>query len=297
MLRQDAMFFEQDLIALSNRVLYTEYAPLSSEILIPAKQYPIGTNAIAYRKYDFQGRAKEISGKANDIPMISLSAEEFLDPVTHVSIGYEVTTHELRQAAKSNTPIQELSAKAAMEAYKQEFNKYAFFGSPVKKVKGWINNPDINKASVAGNDANDKKWLTKIVNPLLILTDILESYEYVMKRTKGRYRPDTMVLPISQYILLQKIPYDFTGTILDKILSTTSMTVYAAEELTGAFTGGTDGFIMYQKNDMAFHEAFVGEPIVSAPQLDGLVYKTYYEGYSGGTIVTMPETQAFRYGI
>jgi hypothetical protein len=294
----DTVFFARELEQIKNRTIETLYAPLNYSRLIPIDDttHP-GADTVTYTQYDFTGKAKVISNYADDIPRVDISGKQFTSNIRSIADYYEVTLMELRAAQFTGKPVSDLKAKVALNAHQQTMSDLAFYGDAEKGIVGWLTAPGINKAAVAGNGAA-KKFENK--TPALMLEDLNEMKTYVMKTTNGALKVDTFVLPISQYCRISNTQYapGTDTTVLQFFLENSpGITVEMANELQGAFPGGTDGMIAYKKDKSVFWQEIPQFAESFPPQQVKLAYQIFFHSRHGGTIVAQPQSQVFRYGI
>ena len=118
--------------------------------------------------------------------------------------------------------------------------------------------------------------------------------------TNGVAMPNTIALPITQHQLISTTRVsDASDTTIKEFFlkANPGFTFEAANELSGKFAGGTDGFIVYERSAEKMWQE-VPQMVETFPaQEQNLAFKVPMHSKHGGTIVPYPLEQRFRYGI
>ncbi len=292
----DTYFLNQELVAMQAKSFEVLRSPFNSEFLIPIYS---GDNSGAsfheYKMHDSTGKAGFISSHDNSFPMSNVTRESFISPYVSMGVSHLLTIQDLRAANMALLPYAQAKLDSSVKDVRFAQNHMAFYGSPEHNINGWFNIPNITKTAVTGGT-----WVSKIGTPDLILKDMHEIINATLINTDGAVRVDTLVMPIAQYALIKTTPRSGTNdtTILEYFLANNpEITVYAANELKGAFQGGTDGMIAYENNPEWFKQLisidFEAHEVIKVT--NGL--EMSFETRLGGCVLVYPESQQFRYGI
>lgn len=292
------VFFARELEAIKPGSYDVEYAPLSAFKLIPvSRTTDSGAEVVTYTQYDSTGRSKIISNYADDAPLVNVSGKQFSSNIVSLGDGYLISVQDMRASRFANKNIEQRLIQTANEAIQQDMNELAFFGDAHAGVQGWLTNTSIDIQPVAGAAAPDRLWSAK-TGPQMV-DDLNDAIAAIITDTKGREVPDTIALPIAQYLRIQKTQYaaGTDTTALQWFLENNpGVTVIAANELTGAF-GGLDGFVVYTRSERKFWQEVPVAFEMFPPIRENYAYKILCHARYGGVIVAYPQSQAFRTGI
>lgn len=292
----NAFFLDRELVAAQAGAFATMTSPLAAELLIPAYRLdPAGATSHEYYMSDTAGIAELISGSDNTFPIVN--ATRSAKRVNYISSGAStwITYEQMRADEMALLNLAQEQVTAVMMRIRQIQNHTAFYGQPESGVYGWFNTPDIATAPATNGD-----WLNPLTTSDQILDDMNAVIDGRQIATDGAVTVDTLVMPIAQYAHISSVPRS-TGsdtTILQYFQrNRPNVTVVAANELVGAFTGGADGMIAYQKNPTWFKQliSIDAEARPTVVSVDG--YRTPFETRLGGVVLVYPESQQFSYGI
>ena len=296
------VFFARELESRKAQTYDVIKAPLKAFELIPVStEAGPGAESIVYEQYDSTGIAKLIANYADDLPRADVKGKEFFAPIKSIGNSYGYSLQEIRAAQMAGKSLEQRKANAAVRAQREKWNRIAFFGDADTGLPGWLSNANVpNSAVAAGAGSGDPtEWADK--TPAEILKDMNDAVNGIVDLTNGAESPNTIVLPIAQYTLIATTNAG-TGTdttILEYFLRNSPFitSVEWANELKGAFTGDTDGFIVYDRSPdkMTFEmpQDFEQLPV----QERGLEFVIPCHSRVGGTIIYYPLSQRFAYGI
>lgn len=296
----ESMFFERELEYRKAQTYDVIRAPLKAMELIPvSNEAGAGAESIVYEQYDATGIAKIIANYADDLPRADVKGKEFVARVKSVGASYGYSLQEVRAAQMAGKPLEQRKANSAARAHRELWNRTAFYGDEENGIPGWLNNANVPSAAVAAGASTDTEWSTKTADE--IIKDMNDAANGIVSLTNGAEIPDTLVLPIEQYSFIASTNAG-TGTdttILEFFLRNNPYinAVEWANELKGAFDGGTDGFIVYCRDP----DAIQFEMPVTFEQLPvqerGLEFLVPCHSRIAGTVIRYPLSQTFKYGI
>lgn len=294
----DAYFLDKELVAMQQEAFETLRSPFNSEILIPMyTDDPEGANYHEYALYDQTGAADYASDADNTFPVANATRENVLRKYVTKGISTLMTFQDTRASRMALLNMAQDKFNSALRAIRFAQNDMAFFGSPAHGIDGWL-----NAAGVEKDPVNGAPWSVGGVNkdPDAILQDMDDCVNRSLIATDGAVRVNRLVMPIAQYAYINSTPRSAgtDTTILQYFLMNhPDIDVFWANELKGAFPGGTDGMIAYEYNPSWFKNLvsidFFARPTLNVEN----GFKTLYETRMGGVIVVYPESQTFRYGI
>src|SRR5574344_1060760 len=271
----ETFFFEKELEQVKARSYDVVKAPLKAFELIPVDSTTApGAETVTYEQYDSTGIAKIISNYADDLPTADVEGKEFTSRIKSIGSAYVYSKQDIRAARFAGKPLEQRKATAAIETHRQLINKLAFNGDADYGIQGLLTNANIPKAPVVAGAATTLTWVTKTADEILL--DLNDAVADMLEQTKGVEIPDTIVMPIAQYNLIanKRMPDGDSNTVLNFFKGNNpGITVTWATELKGAFTGGTDGFIVYKRDPMKLWAEMPMLTEVSPAQEKGLAYE------------------------
>lgn len=295
----ETMFFQGELEQVKAKSYDVLKVPLKAFELIPVDSTTApGARTVTYEQYDSTGIAKIISNYADDLPTADVKGKEFHSTIKSIGNSYVYSKDDIRAAQFAGKPLNQRKANAAVESHRQLMNKLAFFGDAEYGIQGLLTNANIPAAPVVAGAATTLTWVTK--TPDEILKDLNSAVSDMLDLTKGVEVPNTIAMPIAQYnhIATTARSANSDTTILQFFKGNNpEIEVMWATELKGAFTGGTDGFIVYNRNP---DKLFMEIPMMvqmSPAQEKGLSYVVPCESKFGGVIIPYPLSVSFRRGI
>lgn len=295
----ETMFFQRELEQVKAKSYDVLKAPLKAFELIPVDSTTApGAKTVTYEQYDSTGIAKIISNYAEDLPTADVKGKEFTSMIKSIGNSYVYSKDDIRAAQFAGKPLNQQKANAAVEAHRQLMNKLAFKGDSEYGIQGLLTNANIPSAPVVAGAATTLTWVTK--TPDEILKDLNSAVSDMLDLTKGVEVPNTIVMPIAQYnhIATTARSANSDTTILEFFKGNNpGIEVMWATELKGAFTGGTDGFIVYKRDPMKLWMEIPMMVEMSPAQEKGLSYVVPCESKFGGVITPYPLSLSFRYGI
>lgn len=295
----ETIFFERELEELKSRVYDVLYAPLAATRLIPVDNTTFtGATSVTYTQYDKTGSTNIIANYSDDLPLCDVRGQQFTSNLVSIGNAFEISIQDIRASAFADKSLEQRKANSAAKAHMDRMNQIAFYGEPSLNVTGWLNNVTVDNQAVANGAAGTATWETK--TPTEILDDLNDAVTFIHDNSNGVEYPDTIAMPISRYQLIantQKSPGSDTTIMQFFVRNNPSITIEWANELKGAFTGGTDGFIVYTRSPDKFWQEIPQAFEMFPPQFNNLAYKVPCHSKHGGTIIAYPGSQAFRYGI
>lgn len=199
-------FLTSKLEHIESKMFEVEYPFITYKEIIPVSmEAGAGATSIAYFTLDRVGMAKWIASDATDVPMVDVKAHKSTIPVELGGVGFDYNLEELRQAAQvGGTPLQQLKANAAREAYEEHVDSVAFLGDTDKNLPGFLTNAFVPRADAVVGGGGDFRWSTKTA--FEIIFDINAILTDVYTTTLNRHIPSTILLPPSLLAVLSAMP-------------------------------------------------------------------------------------------
>jgi len=203
----ETIFFEQELEHVKAKAYQKKY-PLMKAL---NGLFPISTEAdpadetITYEMFDEVGVAKIIASYADDLPVADIKGERFTSDIRGIGTSYGYSIQEIRKGSKTGKPLKQSKANSSKRANDQEVNRIAWYGDSKYNLVGFLFHPNVTSEIVqVGATSGNSLWSGKL--PSEILTDMNAAVTDTIELTNGVEAPDTMILPIAQYALIQKTP-------------------------------------------------------------------------------------------
>ncbi len=299
----ESIFFQRELEQVKARSYDVVYAELRARQFIPASPEPADTAAetITYRQFDRVGVAKIIASYADDLPRADVSGSEFSSSVKALGASYGYNLQEVRAAARANRPLPQMRANAARKAIEEQIDIILANGHTVSGLAGFLNQSNVPAATVAA-PGGTTTWADKAAaDPDRIIADVTDMLSDMVQLTKGAEMPDTLLLPISQFMLISTTRLvDRDNTVLEFIKQKFPMltTIDHWHRLTNAGAGGAvDRMVMYKKSADKLWLEVPQEFETLAVQERGLEFFVPCHARIGGVIVPYPLSMSYRDGI
>lgn len=164
--------------------------------------FPVDSSAgpaaesITYRSFDAVGVMKLMANYADDAPRADVFANEYTVAIKSIRGSYGYSIQDVRAAIYQNRPLKTLKADAAMQAYMQTVNDFAWFADGSAKfggMYGFLYNPNITKTNAPHGDWLNTATAAEIINDInygIIRPSVL---------TKKVERVNTCVMPVEHF--------------------------------------------------------------------------------------------------
>lgn len=248
----DTIFFTRQLEFLKAKSYDIKYAELKARALLPVS-YEAGPGAetIRYEQFQNSGIAKVIANYADDLPRADIKGKEFIASVKSLGSSYGYSMQEIRAARYAGKPLEQRRANAAKRAIAQAENTIAWFGNTDYNLQGFLTNPNVGQYTLPADGAGS---LTTLLSktPDQILRDLNGIVNQVFSVTKGVERPDTLLLPLTQFAYISSTARSANSdtTILEYFLQNNPFIkqVEWLNELAGAGPMGKDLAVAYVRD-------------------------------------------------
>lgn len=238
-IREDAAgtaFFLRDLTEIMGKTFDIKYPDLKARRLFPVfTGIDPGAEGYVWRQFDRKGGAKVITDYAADLLSVEVSGLEFQSRCLSLGTSYNYSIQDLRKSRMAGIPLETRKALAARRVMEQAFEQVAFFGiaqftgttalgtnqglyfapaSPSSTdplaMYGITNFPGISSLSLLRSTTND--WSLASTSVQTIVDDFNKMFVDVINNSAGVHTPDTVVMPLSVWTLLQQKPRSVTFT-------------------------------------------------------------------------------------
>lgn len=296
----ESVFFKNQLEHIKTKTYDVKYASNKALGLFPVSTEAGDTaTEITWRQYGKLGMAKMIADYATDFPRVDVYGTEKTIKVFDIGASYGYSIPEIRRAAMAGVPLEQKRANAARQAIDNKLDYIGLFGDAAHGINGFINYPGITEFTITSGVAGNT-WAKKTADE--ILADMFGIVEAVLTSTNGIEKPDTMLLPLDQYLLIsrKRIATDSEGKTVLKYFLENSPYIKRIEwlsELKGAGSGGKDRMMVFA-NDSDHVTLEIPLPFEQFDaQQKGLTYEIPCLARVAGVIVYYPASVAYCDGI
>lgn len=297
----ESAFFKRQLEFIKSQTYDTKYKELKATLLIPVStEAPNGADTITFRRFSKVGFAKIVADYANDFPRVDIFGEEVQVPVRSIGDSYGYSIKEIRRAQMAGLNLNQRRAETARRAIDEKINDVAFSGDTDYNLQGLIDYPGTTEYTIpADGTGSSKLWSTK--TPDQIVRDVTGLLDAIVDPTNGREAPDTLLLPITQFLLIAntRMTDGNDKTIMTYIKQNNPFinTIEWITELKSAGASSTDRMMMYTRDPRNL-TLEIPQPFEQfTPQQKGMEFEVPCHAETGGVIVYYPLSIAFGDGI
>ena len=290
----ESAFFARELEHILTRAHEVQYPELRARLFIPVNnEAGPGAESITYNQFDKVGAAKLVTDYADDIPMADVYGKKFTSPVESIAIGFGYSLQEVRASAMVNRSLPTMKADAARRAHEQLVDEIGALGDANTGLTGMLNNANVPTASAVNGT-----WATATADQ--IIEDMNEAVETMLTSTKSVESPDTILLPVDKFNVVnsRRVP-DTDITILKFFMSNNAWirNIDHWYRLTGAGAATTDRMVAYRR-DPSKLELMIPQEFETLPvQERNLRFVIPTHSRIGGTIIYKPLSLIYRDGI
>lgn len=206
--REDAKYtavLEKDLEYVKSRTYDIVYPAFKARQLIPVdNSADSGSETITYRQWDSFGIANIIANYADDIALVDVLAEEFVQRVHGMAMGYTYSIQELRRSMMANARLDTKKASAVRRGIEQRIENMGASGAAEVGMTGLANNANVSLVSpVTGT------WSS--ATGAQMVADALHFESAIIIANKETFLPTTFVLEITSYRRFNSTRISTTG--------------------------------------------------------------------------------------
>ena len=201
-------FVQNQLTSFDRQIYRIEYQPIQWQMLVGADMSDWElAESITFRVMDVKGRTGPwepgaAAHLANQVMNQYSTGTRFYDA------SYEFDDISIRRAMAAGVPLDMELARGAMRAYQENLEQIVFNGDADMKWSGLVSNPltgrdalpSITLKDAASGGSNPKHWASK--TPDEIREDCVDLIRAIYNNTRGRYKPDTFIVPVDAWFQL-----------------------------------------------------------------------------------------------
>ena len=290
--------FKREFEYIFNEVYKVQYATGKALQLFPVAR---GIDATA-KTYGFQtgdrlGTADFVAEGSLDIPTGQVTGKEEFQVIKPIKTAFHYTKEDLARVGKGKFNIPSDLAENAVQLVFDKHNTAFWLGDTANGITGILNNSNIDGAAVSAG-VGGVTWALK--TPQEVLRDLKDAVNTMRNSTLRAENPNLLVLSLASYAHIETTLYNDQNlkTILEVFKGQfPEIKVDYDVTLNGAFSGGTNGFLIGTDNRMVI-ELIAPVPYqLGQPIFNGVAFTTIAEGRNGGAKITRPKAFLRRWGI
>lgn len=303
-----SLFFTRQLEHIKKGVYQKIYADLDMKKIVPAAidPAPYGSDTITWRTYDRVGMADLISAYADDLPNVAALASETSMKVADYGASCQWSWREIAAAAHANTNLKQILMQIVRDVLEERLDRCIAYGdSRIPGMTGFFNNPYVPTSSVA-TVGGDTTWADKMAAGATgmeaIYNDLMDAFDSMVTSTRGRHRPDTLVVTHAAWRVLHRPRndqgmIDVLGMVNQGIPGLTIIPTYRAKAADSDSVLSTDMFVLYKRDPtcLSYEEPLPFTPF--PPQERNLAQVVNCIATNGGTQFMFPLSAVYRTGI
>ena len=297
---QQTTYFNRQLEVIKSQTYDIKQGNLRAVELFPVDgTTPEYAETQTYYQYDARGLAKIVSDYGTDIPSVEVAGRAFTSKIETIALSYAYSIMDIKRASIQGTPLNVRKALATQRGVMARHNQLFWVGDTVAGIVGVLSHASVPNAQVtADGTGSSPLWSTK--TPTQILRDLVQGVTEIKSLTKGVESPNLLVLSEGRLNVIRgtRMSADSSDSILVAFNNMfPEIRVEGAEELAGAFQGGTEGFLL-GRNESTHIELIA--PIVyeeTPPEQKNLAYAVNAIGRNGGVAIYYPLAFSKKFGI
>lgn len=274
----------------------TKYEPNQALALFPVSaEGGAGATQITWEKYSKAGSAVMANDYDTSFPLVDIFGEEETVKVRGIKAGYHYNIDEIRRAQMAGLPLETSRAITARMAIDNKLDDIAWSGDTATALKGFIGYSGVSEYTVVSGTSGSKLWSAKTADE--ILRDMHGLTHAVVEDTKGIERPDTMLLPLPLYNLIEtkRLGDGSDETVMSYFMKTNKY-IKRIEWINKLATAGADGKnrIYVFVNNPRNLRFFVPLPFEQYdPDKEGMTYKIMCYAKTAGMAIFYPKSVAY----
>lgn len=297
----ESTFFSRELEQIRAKNYNVKYAALKGLEFVPVDaSLDPGVETVTYRQWDSVGVAKIVASYANDFPRADVLAAEFTSKIKSIGASFGFNVQEIRAARREGRPLDSMKAAACRKAIDQKIDTIVQTGDTATGLLGLLNQPNALTYTIPSDGAGSAQTFASKTSDQ-VARDMHAAAHYIVSTTKEVERPDTMVLPLTQfmYVSVTRMSTIDATTILEFFLKTSGYitSVQSWLPLATAGSGGTTRMLVYRKDPDALQFLMPVPFEQFPPQEQGLEIVTYCHSRVGGVVAYYPLSICYADGI
>jgi len=292
--RMDAsttLFLARQLEELDAETYWVEYPEFQGVQILPIKSnINPGADNIRYQTRDRVGEFAPSANLSDDSPDQDIAGDSVTANIYSWRGHYRYSVQDMRRAAMAGQPLESDKALATRENAETKIDEVLATGYSALGITGFYNNANVTSVS-----ADTGSWDVSGTDAEEILGDLNKAVRGIITDTKGRVRPNAIVLTPTQYAAAASKRLANTAITALEFFQSKNKNIVVSEWARGETAGSGGGRrLMVGRMDRRTLEALI--PVryeTFPPEITGLTYKVEAHTRVGGVIFRYPG--AWRY--
>lgn len=302
----ESTFFTRQNEHIEQRLYETRFPDNKARQFVPTiPGMPDSAPVYTWRKFTKVGQAKTIRDGAGDLPRADAYGEESSQVVNTIGASYGWNLFEIKEAARTNTPLQQMKADAARFAIEQKIDALLATGETFNGTDYWCRGL-LNQQNTTTFTPNDKSkggktWANASADE--IVADVGGAVQELISALKGiaPYDKFDFIVPLEQYQLCaHKRMGDGSDMTVLKYIQTNLPGVRSFDSwyrCDGAGAGNTDRMVAYYKDVQVVGGLVPMEFTVLPYQQRGMNFEVDCVARVGGCVSPLPIAICYTDGI
>lgn len=306
----ESLFISRELTRVRTTLYRTQFAPLKGRLLVPTNTEMAPWERIfEYWEITPVGVAAFITDYSADLPRVDMFMTSASQKVKDLGDAYAFNINELQKASRSKVNLQQQKPLLAREAIEQAIDRIVMYGDAVFGLKGLFNLSGTITYVVPNGASAASEWESKTSEE--IFADLCGICNGIVTATKEVEQPDTILLPLTSYMLIsQKRMFDAGSsdhTILTWFKAQAKESVgtgisgitniIAVQALETAGSGGVKRMMAYRKDPSKLELLVPREFEQMPPERQNLELVTNCVATCGGIVCYLPMSVSYGDGI
>lgn len=279
-----------------SEIFETKYVEFMAKEHIPIDpEGSRGEKTVTYSFMDETSKAERYFNGANNPPVVTVSREEFSNPVISYWQSYRITTLDRWRENMANVPIEASLIKAARRSLERRVDDLLTFGNADEGVEGFVNNSNV-PVTVLTNGA----WDAPATTAEDILADLVEMENAISLNTLDIEKPTDLIIPPTFFgVINTKFITGTSTSALDAFLERAQSVqrVSKWQKLENAGPGGVAMAIMYKK-DPSVLTGLLPVPLwEDQPVIQPMSIQVPMMSRCGGTVFHYPFSATYAHNI
>jgi len=252
-----------------------------------------GAESVTIRHANQKGKVEFTKDLMGDAPRVDFDMDEVSYPLRSFWVSYGFGIQDVRAAMKAGVPLQSKTASLAREQMARKLDDIAFNGDTPAGLKGILTLSGTSTYTVPTTGVGaSKTWASK--SPDDVLLDLAAPASQVIAATLGIENPDSMLMPISLYELInsRRVGDGTSESILSYFRRNDSniRNIYRSHKGATAGAASTTRVVTYEKSSAKLEMLvpIVFEQFAPGVSANGLVVQTVCHMRTGGMIAHRP---------
>lgn len=191
----ESVFFRRQLESIDQVAYNHKYPKYKARMFLPTQQgVDPDARVYTYRMFDQHGKAKPIANGADDLPLANASGQEVSQRVQNIGAAYAYDIFEIKAAAKTGTPLDQMRAVGARRAVEELMDEYLSIGNAALGLSGLLT---LTGTSTLSNVATWGSLAS--ADPDVVAGNILAVANKGVEATDEAFNRFLIVMPLALY--------------------------------------------------------------------------------------------------